>query len=470
MRTNLRVITGVLAAGLLMAAPAHAQFNSGSTGALGALNVTTNTTLTTPPDGVFHYTTITINAGVTLKFMRNAANTPITLLATGNVTINGIIDIAGTLAGGALNGATALFSNGGIGGPGGFDGGGGATGIASTTGGNGLGPGGGGGGAPTGGGGGGGGFLAAGANATGAGTPGAGGAAYGSPNLLPLIGGSGGGGGASPLGHTGPGGGGGGGAIVIASSGAITLGQGGRIFANGGNSGQAAFTFMGGGGAGAGGAIRLIASTVTGNGQINVNGGVGVNSGVGGVGGNGSTGRLRIEAFANTAAYTLNGAPPSAVSVSPPTTVALTNAPTLRIASVGGIATPASPAAAFGTPDVTLPAATTNPVAVGITAANIPLGTVITVSVSGQMGGGASSASTGLSGTLASSSATANVTIPTTQPSILSATATFLVADLGGGPVYADGELVERVRVSATATGVSRMSYITRAGRETAVR
>jgi hypothetical protein len=53
---------------------------------------------------------------------------------------------------------------------------------------------------------------------------------------------------------------------------------------------------------------------------------------------------------------------------------------------------------------------------------------------------------------------------------VIIATATFVLADLGGGPVYADGALVERVRVSATATGLSRVSYLTRAGREVFVR
>ena len=75
MQTIIRFTTAALAMACLVAGPAHAQtFNSGSTGALGALTVAANTTLTTPTDGVFHYTTITVNSGLTLKFTRNAAN------------------------------------------------------------------------------------------------------------------------------------------------------------------------------------------------------------------------------------------------------------------------------------------------------------------------------------------------------------------------------------------------------------
>jgi hypothetical protein len=59
------------------------------------------------------------------------------------------------------------------------------------------------------------------------------------------------------------------------------------------------------------------------------------------------------------------------------------------------------------------------------------------------------------------------VTIPTNEPSIISATATFtLIASGGGGPVYAEGERVERVRVSATLGGATEIAYITASGRE----
>jgi len=59
-------------------------FNSGSTGALGAFSPATNTVVTLPADGILNYTTVTIPAGVTVTFQRNATNTPVTMLATGS--------------------------------------------------------------------------------------------------------------------------------------------------------------------------------------------------------------------------------------------------------------------------------------------------------------------------------------------------------------------------------------------------
>jgi hypothetical protein len=124
--------------------PVRAQtFNSGSTGADGAFSLTTNTTLALPATGLFNFTTVTIPSGVTVRFTRNAANTAVRFLATGNVSIAGTIDISAT-SGGNVVGGTFLGSNAGTGGPGGFDGGNGANGVASNTGGTGLGPGGGG--------------------------------------------------------------------------------------------------------------------------------------------------------------------------------------------------------------------------------------------------------------------------------------------------------------------------------------
>src|SRR5207237_10300459 len=79
----------------------------------------------------------------TVRSIRNAGNTAVAFLATGNVSIAGTIDISAT-SGGNVVGGTFLGSNAGPGGPGGFDGGNGANGVASNTGGTGLGPGGGG--------------------------------------------------------------------------------------------------------------------------------------------------------------------------------------------------------------------------------------------------------------------------------------------------------------------------------------
>ena len=111
--------------------PVSAQtFSSGSTGADGVFAPPANVTLAVPPSGVFNFTNVTIPSGVTVRFTRNAANTPVTILATGNITIAGTVDVSATSGGNVVNG-TFLGSNAGIGGPGGFDGGNGANGVAS---------------------------------------------------------------------------------------------------------------------------------------------------------------------------------------------------------------------------------------------------------------------------------------------------------------------------------------------------
>ena len=224
---------------LLLAAPsARAQFSSGSNGSYGPLDVTENTTLDLPADGIFHCTTITIAQNTTLRFNRNALNTPVYLLATGDVTIDGTIDVSGTAGSGGIPGQ---------GGPGGFDGGFGA--FQGFPAGDGQGPGGG----PNRYGGV---FAAELANNTNV---------YGNTLLSPLIGGSGGAAGANGAG------GGGGGAILVASSTKISLGSSGRINSLGGNGPGVGPS--GGGGGGSGGAIRLVAPIVEGSGTLYVDGG-----------------------------------------------------------------------------------------------------------------------------------------------------------------------------------------------------
>jgi len=468
-----------------LTAPASAQtYDSGSTGADGAFTLpnatcptSPNCTLALPAGGEFHFTTVNIPSPWVVKFTKNASNTPVVIRASGNVTIAGTIDVSGANGGNGQQATTILGPNGGAGGPGGFNGGSGANGIVSTVGGTGGGPGGGIGGdvlaSNQGLGGGGAGFALAGTNAPSPG--GLGGSVYGTPTLLPTVGGSGGGGGGAVFGNSGGGAGGGGGAIVIASSGTITFGAagvGGSILAKGGNGGTIGISCCpagGGGGGGSGGSVRLAATTITstgGNGLINVSGGLGFTGGTGNSGG-GARGRIRIEAYNNTAQVNLVGAQASVVLQPKP--VALPNTPTLRITAVAGVTTPTTPTASLGSPDVVLPATTTNPVQISLAAAQVPLGTTILVSVKGLTGASSSALSNGLSGTVASSTATASVTMPTNQPSIITASATFdLVASSGQGPFYAEGELVNRVRVAASLDGASEITYITTSGREIA--
>jgi hypothetical protein len=414
---------------LLLTGNALATFESGSTGADGAFSPTANTVLQLPPDGVFNYTTVNIPSGVTVTFQKNANNTPVYMLATGNVTISGTVRVDGVAGGTGI---------GGIGGPGGFNGG--AGGAPYSPGGKGFGPGGGNGSTTSSYCAGGGGYGATGAAYTGCGS---GGSTYGYNNLIPLIGGSGGGGAGSSGSSIASGGGGGGGAILIASSGTITIN--GLVSAYGGN-------YAGFSAGGSGGAIRIVATTVSGTGSLNASGGTGGYYNAGGLG------RIRIEAGTRNFTFTTN---PS-YTYSMPGSTSISNSPILTITSIGGVSVPANPVASYSQPDVFLPNTTTNPVAIAVSAANIPVGTTVTVSVIPQYGS-ATSATAALSGTQASSTATANVTIPTQNfLSIITAQATFVLQTA----MYWEGDKIEKVRVAAAMGKEPDTVYITTSGKE----
>jgi hypothetical protein len=436
---------GALVFALFWAHPAFSQtFTSGSTGSLGPFAPATNMSVVLPADGVLNYTTVMIPAGVTVTFVKNAANTPVTVLATGDVTVAGTINVEGT---NALQGQSTgpLLNPGSPGGPGGYRGGNGASRGGSTLPAAGQGPGGG---------------LANINNAAAAGATY--GASSGFVSLLPLIGGSGGGGGpahdvfGTPF--SGGSGGGGGGAIVIASSTKITVT--GTISANGG----APYGGVSGGppssGGGSGGAIRLVAPQVTGTGTLQAIG----NGTCPNCFQFGGPGRIRLEAFTQTFSGTVT--PPPNLSLSPgPVTAAsnpaLFNLPTLAITSVGGIAVPAVPGGSFGTADVTV---TTNPATVVLTAANTPLNTSFTLKVVPASGNATTFPVSALSGTPASSTATSTVTFPSGQVSVLNVHAS-LTLTAGLLPLI-DGEEVERVLMAATVAGPTITTLITKSGRE----
>ncbi len=257
MKTQMTKTTKMTALSLLAvsAVASHSlaqNFSSGSDGSYGPINITSNTTLDLPTNGIFNCTTISVAANATLSFNRNPLNTSVYLLATGDVAINGTIDVSGK------PGSTSP-PIGGAGGPGGFDGGVPGDNAGPIPPGAGYGPGGGKGGvyadAVSGAGSGSYGSIASSGNSTNKG------AIYGSPLLVPLVGGSGGGG---SSGAPGRGGDGGGGAILVASNTRIEITNAGKIYASGGgcNSVQN----------GSGGAIRLIAPLVAGNGILRARG------------------------------------------------------------------------------------------------------------------------------------------------------------------------------------------------------
>lgn len=443
-RLSLKTGIGIGAALLLSPLAGHA-FNSGSTGTDGAFNPQVNTELQLPPDGVFNFTSINIPNGVTVTFKRNVTNTPVVILAQGDVVVEGTIDVSGKDP--APTGDENAADDGipGAGGPGGFDGGrGGPGGINASNGGDGLGPGGGRGGN---------GQKPVGGNAsygtsgsTGEGEAGVG-SPYGNELLRPLIGGSGGGGGYT----VGPGGGGGGGAILLAASGEIRID--GVIKATGGRRGDRSGYIRSGGGSG--GAIRLVASHVYGRGSLTATGVP--RSGYGGAG------RIRVEAEVLTGSVSSD----PVFIYSQPTDLFVPGLPGLTITSVAGIPVPANP---VGRGDVALVAATPNPVNVTLRTNGVPVGTVIQVTMTPEFGTQTTVDSPPTSGSLDNATASVSLNIPDGR-SVLMATTTFtVVADLGKQLApYAQGETVERVRLTAEPGQSSKMVLLTSSGREVEV-
>lgn len=223
----MRILSGICAA-LLFVLPvaSRAQVNSGSNGSDGALNPTANLVIdmANRSDGIYHYTSVNIPAGVTVSFIPNAGNKPVVWLIQGDCVIAGTVDASGK---------NADVGAGGDGGPGGWKGG-----NSNNNPSSGYGPGGGE-------------IGAFGGNASYGNTgarinyQSAPGAIYGNNFLVPLFGGSGGGGGWDNPPNL-PGGGGGGGAILISTSGIATIS--GSLIAGGGT----------GCAGGSGGAIRLV--------------------------------------------------------------------------------------------------------------------------------------------------------------------------------------------------------------------
>jgi hypothetical protein len=98
---------------------------------------------------------------------------------------------------------------------------------------------------------------------------------------------------------------------------------------------------------------------MTGTGNVNATGG-------GGWDYHGGLGRIRIERIANTSGYQVSP-DPSIVNLTPASSALLwppSEAPTVEIVSIGGVAAPGDPRAGFGSlgPDVALPETTTTQV------------------------------------------------------------------------------------------------------------
>jgi len=327
---NSSILSLLLGCACLVPAPGNAQVNSGSDGHDGAFNPTQSVEIDMAdhPDGIYHLTTVTVPAGVTVTFKPNAKNTPVVWLAQGDCVIDGTVDVAGKDAVGAVGGNA---------GPGGWRGGSGVNPNAQA----GEGPGGGHSGTTI--------YVRSGYSgwyqidqAPGAGSYGTAGYSappekiYGNPYVLPLMGGSGAGGyyynfiGDVSL----FGGGGGGGAVLIASPGSVVLN--GSINAFGGNEGR-------GIGGGSGGGVRIVTSCFRGSGKIDANGRAA-----------GGAGRIRIDAMQSTFGGTFGGSVTQGFQ--PIIIPAAGQGVQLSIASIAGTAISQSPSGVLVNPDVIIPA------------------------------------------------------------------------------------------------------------------
>lgn len=407
------VLIALLAIALMRIVTARAQsFSSGSDGTDGALNVPANQgtvifdpretvrwgrVLDSDGDGVYNFTTITVGSGSTLRLGGDTVNAPVYWLASGDVIINGTVDLSGVSLSGCcvtdLNARRQVA----LPGSGGFSGGaGGITGssVGAT---QGDGPGGGAGG-----------LSCAGGDVGTNSRCGKGGAFTGNRYLIPLIGGSGGEGAVS---STYINGGGGGGAILIASSTVINLI--GAIRADGGASAWG--NSSGGGrsaGGGSGGAIRVVAPTISGNGHLNVRGGFSSNT-VSGA--SGSAGWVRLEGFVISTSLVFDAGSNTVTIGSPVDPSSLRPASSIRVTAINGVSVPANPTGSFLVPDATI--SSNAPVSVEIAATGVPPGTIVTLQVFPQTPTDLSTiylptAQATLAGTVESSTATASFTFP----------------------------------------------------------
>ena len=352
------------------------NFDSGNVASFppGTTVGTTTMSIPLPADGVLVFNNISLaerppyvgGYGLTITFVRNSANTPVTILASGNVTIGQYVSL---VVSGDVGVAGYNVGKGGLGGPGGFRGGDGAYQLVNFArmGGAGAGPGGGAGGNDY--------YYqnGQGINAT----------FLSAPDLLPLIGGSGGGGGGSTSispGCGAGGGGGGGGAILMAVDGTITIN--GAIVANGAAGGSYAGNpnCASSGGGGSGGVIRVLATTISGTGVLNA-----VGAGSGGSQGPNvvADGRVRLEALNNNLLVSQTN--PIASRTPGPGPIVNPITPTVAITTVGGQLVPSPPQGGLGLVDLVL--AAPGQTDIGLATSGVPTGTTVAVTVKPRVGG-----------------------------------------------------------------------------------
>jgi hypothetical protein len=191
--------------------------------------------------------------------------------------------------------------------------------------------------------------------------------------------------------------------------------------------------------------VRILASAFAGAGTINVAGGTAsCGTSIFG-GGNGAPGYAGVEVVSGG-------------------TFSLGALPSLAFTRIGGVAVPANPT---GSGDVDLTGVAANPVTVEIAARSIPVGTVVKVILNQPHGTNVTADSSPLAGTLAASTATASISIPPGSTVLMATTTYALTLAMGEAlSVYAEGERVDKVRLSAGIGGGTMATLITVSGKE----
>lgn len=288
---------------------------------------------------IYKYSNVVIAANTLVRFSNHITHAPVIWLVSGNVTINGELNLDGQ----PWNTDPVNLPEPG---PGGFRGGG------SRLYGNGPG------------------FGPGGGSFIGAYAP----SSYGNPQIVPLIGGSGG------NGSNDRNAGAGGGAILIVATGSITVN--GKCQANGGGGSST--------GAGSGGAIRLVANQLSGNGSLIA------------VAGNGTpNGRIRLEANGGNNSMTINPPAAAAIPGNPVVLFPPTNGPIVMVSSIGGVNPPTDPKAIMSSDtqadDVAL--VTTNNVTIQLQTMNFPTNGTVTVFINPRNAGQSVRTATFVTGT-----------------------------------------------------------------------
>ena len=348
--------------------------------------------MTDKPDGIYNYTSITVPEGVTIKFIPNEANTPVTWLSSGDVDISGHLDLTGEAGYGSPREEDQT-----IGGPGGGRGG--LGGITFSLSGNyagtpGEGPGGGRAGISDNHCGGHAGHSrgAHSHNCHGDVTYGAG--SYGNSLIRPLQGGSGGGGSATMVDGDGLNGGSGGGAILLATN--TTLNVNGTINVSGGTGEYQYYSSRGHryGGRGSAGSIRLVASRIEGSGNLYAN----------------NYGRIRTESFYVATSLGREASDGSITGTNLPFaegSIVDVHPGAIQIVSVDGVAVAAPPQGNTDSVDVIF--ANEGEAVIALSAPTVPEGTVITVRIYRQ---GGNTITVNSTPTDATGDATATVVVP----------------------------------------------------------